>query len=237
MAKDVACGMRSFLLFLHLAHPFFPSPRPRFRRKSFRVLPRRSTWQRTLSVRRYHPMCPSPYLRCVRRASSKSPTITRDSTEDVWISDFHGFPLSPLLTGFIWFSTRVCRSFLFRFFFDVCLCVNYSTAFPVLYLYFLFLFFWASFRTKARKENVTKKNCPAIVVDSTRWSRFSNYKWRFALNIRLFILVWYFYCSFSLLYFSFYVFFSSKFRLYRSRFVVRFLFIFKCYYYSLGLAV
>lgn len=55
---------------------------------------------------------------------------------NVRISDFHGFPLFPS-SVFIWFSIRVCHSFLFQFFSDVCLCLNYSAA--------CFLFFISSF--------------------------------------------------------------------------------------------
>lgn len=90
---------------------------------------------------RYYPTCPSFHLRCVRRASSKSPTITRDFTEmeNVRISDFHGFPLSHLLLLFD-FLRGSRHSFLFPFFSGVCLCLNYSAA-CVLFFYLHFLFF------------------------------------------------------------------------------------------------
>lgn len=145
-ARDVACGMRSSLLFLDLAHPFFPPPRPASFGRA-RVLPRRrSTWQRILSVRCYYPTCPTSYLRCVRRASSKSPTITRDSTEieNVRISDFHGLPLplsSSALFDFLRESAFVPLSIFLR-----CLSLReLFNRFPILYLHFLFLFSFSFF--------------------------------------------------------------------------------------------
>lgn len=49
----------------------------------------------------------------------------------------------------IWFSTRVCHSFLFQFFSDVSLCLNYSTACFLFFISrFFFFFSFISFKTK-----------------------------------------------------------------------------------------
>lgn len=78
--RDVACGMRSFSPSSLPGHNHFFLPLPRFRRKlvCFRAL-YVTTYQLYLSPRfdGITLPCPSLHLRCVRRASSKSPTITR----------------------------------------------------------------------------------------------------------------------------------------------------------------
>jgi len=179
VARDVACGMRSSLLFLHSAHYFFFLPifyfffLSRFRRKSL------CTSAAAFYVTMYeYPLCSTvlpmyPSLRCVHRASSKSPTIIRDSTEmeNVRISDFQGFLLS-LLLGFIWFSTEVYHSFLFRFFSNVCsLRELFNHLFPIFVFTFYFIFFFFGIPSHESKEAYHRGKQLSSIAVST-WQSF-----------------------------------------------------------------
>lgn len=119
--------------------PIFSSSSSRFRRKSlgasaaFYV----TTYPLCSTVLPYVPF-PLPAM-CPPGKFQKSYNHSTEM-ENVRISDFHGFPLSP--SALFDFPRRVCRSFLFRFFFGVCLCVNYSTAslFFISTFYFILFF-------------------------------------------------------------------------------------------------
>lgn len=120
-------SLSHFLFFLFLLPfrrtYFFSSPRLASGGSGARVCMRTSAmwgstwrcWRCFLWCSGYYPACPSFHLRCVCRASSKSPTITRAFTEmeNVRISDFHGFSLSHLLPLFDFL--RGSRHFSFDF--------------------------------------------------------------------------------------------------------------------------
>lgn len=133
---------------------FFSSPRLASGGSDARVCTS-AMWRSMLTVpfpcSGYYLACPSFHLRCVCRASSKSPTITRDFTEmeNVRISDFHGFPLSHLLPLFD-FLRGSRHSFLFRFFSGVCLCLNYSAACSLFLSLLSVLFFFSMSLSRQR---------------------------------------------------------------------------------------
>lgn len=170
-ARDVACGMRSSLLLLHPAHPFFPPASSRCRRKSpvcFRGGALRDNV--SSSVRRYYPTCPSLYLRCVRRASSKSPTITRDSLGDgeranirfSWLPTSSSSPRFYLIfygnLPFVPLSIFLRCLPLRELFNRLCFLFFASTC------SFFFFFFSTSLRTKARRACHDGKQLSGVAV-------------------------------------------------------------------------
>lgn len=159
----------------------------------------------------------------------------------------HFPPFPPALFDFL---RESAIRFLFRFFFDVCLCVNYSIACSLFFVStFYFLFFFSRRISHESKKRHEAKNCPALLLilhDDLVLAIMSDDLLRATNDSRLFIFMQYLqlYSCVILLsqlfiasLFPLRCLFSSQFRLYRSRFVVRFLFIFKRHYYSLGLVV
>jgi len=162
MAKDVACGMRSFLLFLHLAHSFFPSSRPASGGRASVCFRRCSTWQRTLSIRRYYPMCPFLYLYVsvgqVLKVLQSLATPQRTYEYPIFMASHFPFS-SPALFDFLR-ESAVHSSFDFSSMFVFAWIIQPLPC----SLFLLSVSFFFGLFTKARKENVTKKNCPAIAV-------------------------------------------------------------------------
>lgn len=166
--------LSSFILVVPIFFPFFSS---RFRRKRRSYMLSQCDAQSdnvdsALPVFKVLSIVPflSPAMCPPRRASSKSPTITRDFTEmeNVRISDFHGFPLSHFLPLFD-FLRGSRHSFLFRFFSSVCLRLNYSTAYSLFLSLFSTLFFT---RYLFRKLIIFTRNLHSI---NTRKLYFSTY--------------------------------------------------------------
>lgn len=200
MAKDVACGMRSFLLFLHLAHPFFSS-RPASGGRA-------SVCFRDDVLRDNVPSLFDGITLCALSFTcdvsvGQVPKVlqslaTPQRTYEYPIFMVSHFPLfSPALFDFLR-ESAVHSSFDFSSMFVFAWIIQ-----PLPYCLFLLSisFFSAFFPTKARKENIMKKNCSAIVVMIS----FSNYKWRFALNIRLFL------CDTSIVAFRYFTFSFTSF--------------------------
>lgn len=242
-ARDAAYGMRSSLLFLHPAHHFFfPS---RFRRKFvyFRGDVLRDNVPSLSDSITYVPfllpaMCP---LDKFQKLYNHSRLCGDGERANIRFSGLPTFP-SFLRLYLIFYGSLpfVSLSIFLR-----CLSLRelFNRLFPIFCLYFLFFFlFLVSLRTKAKRYATKANNCSVLLFPHNNLFFFLTIMTFFASNYEEYSSLHSYLCNISIVTFRRFTFsftssFLSQFRLYRSRFVVKFLFIFKRHYYSLELAM